>query len=191
MEIRAVAKYIRISPKKIRLVVDLIRDMSLNKAIETLSFLPHRAARPLLKVINSAIANAENNFGLKKEDLQIKSLIVNQGPALKRWVPKARGVATPIKRRSSHITVILAATKAGESIKKPEEKKEKRKVAKSAGRVTQPVSTQKIKETHPSEKPEVFDRTRLGSDRHKQHLDKVRLKEKGGSLKRIFRRKAI
>jgi len=191
MEIRAVAKYIRISPKKIRLVADLIRDMSLNKAIETLSFLPHRAARPLLKVINSAIANAENNFGLKKEYLQIKSLIVNQGPALKRWTPKARGVATPIKRRSSHITVILATTKDDKSIKKPEEKKEKRRVTKLTDQIAQPVPTQKIKETRLGEKPEVFDRTRLGSDRHKQHLDKVRLKEKGGSLKKVFRRKAI
>ncbi len=196
MEVKATAKYIHISPKKIRLVVEAIKDLPLEEVLQSLSALTHRAARPLLKALNSAIANAEHNFGLKKEDLYIKSLLINQGPSLKRWTAKARGMAAPIKRRTAHIVVVLDTKTAKPSLEKPE-LKEKEIRQQIPQKIFQPTLVQKIpkekkiEETITEVKPVIFDRTRLATDRRKQHLDKARLKKKGGFLKRIFRRKAI
>jgi large subunit ribosomal protein L22 len=204
MEIRAEAKYIRISPKKVRLVAETVRGLPLDKAIDILSFSPRRAAKPILKVINSAIANAEHNFNLKRSDLSLKTLIINEGPALKRWTPKARGMAAPIKRRSSHILVVLEAKKGGVSTRGKRENVsgESKTVGKTVSTISavsgeefaqavQKVPEKEIKAKQIQSKTEIFDRTRLASDRHQQHLDRVRLKQKGGSLKRVFRRKAI
>lgn len=107
MEVKAEAKYIRISPRKVRLVVDAIRRLSPQKALEYLGFVNKRAAKPISKVIQSAIANAKNNFALKPEDLRFKEIQVNEGPTLKRWRAISRGRAHPIMKRTSHIKVVL------------------------------------------------------------------------------------
>lgn len=108
MEVIAKAKYIRMSPRKVRAVVSVIRGMEIPKALDQLRFLSKWAVRPVTKLINSAVANAENNFELKKENLFIKEIKVDKGPTLRRWKPRARGRAAPIRKRTSHITVILA-----------------------------------------------------------------------------------
>lgn len=107
MEVRALAKFIRMSPKKIRLIVDLIRGMGVKEAEAQLKFNSRIAKNPVLKLLRSAIANAENNFELKKENLFINTIIVNEGPTLKRWRPRAHGRAATIRKRTSHITIIL------------------------------------------------------------------------------------
>jgi len=107
MEVKAEAKYIRMSSRKVRLVVDAIRGLSPQKALEYLKFVNKRAAGPLSKVIKSAIANAKNNFGLKPEDLRFKEIQVGEGPTLKRWRAVSRGRAHQIMKRTSHIKVIL------------------------------------------------------------------------------------
>jgi len=107
IKILAKAKYIHISPKKIRLVIDVIRGMDVDEAKDQLKFIQKRACQSILKLLNSAIANAKHNFDLKKENLYIKEITVNQGPTNDRWMPRAFGRAAPIRKRTSHITIIL------------------------------------------------------------------------------------
>ncbi len=115
MEVRAIAKNLKISPKKARLVVDLVRGKTVNEAINQLLFLNKKAAGFVLKLINSAVANAEHNFNLDKNNLYIKVIKVDQGIMLKRWKPRAFGRAAPIRRRRSHITVVLDELKVNEN----------------------------------------------------------------------------
>ena len=107
MEIKAVARFVRISPRKVRLIMDKIRGNKVAEALEILSFAPQKGARILKKLINSAVANAEQNSGIDVDSLYIKRLFADQGPTLKRWRPRALGRATRIRKRSSHLTVIL------------------------------------------------------------------------------------
>lgn len=95
------------SPKKVRLVTDLVKGMDIDKAEVQLRFVRKAAARPVLKLLRSAKANAEHNFKLEPSGLFIKSIIVDGGPVLHRWRPRAFGRATPIRKRSSHITLVL------------------------------------------------------------------------------------
>jgi large subunit ribosomal protein L22 len=108
MESRACAKYIRISPRKVRQVVDLIRGKSLNEALSILRFVPKGSAVPVEKVIKSAAANAENNYNLNRDDLYVYRVYVDEGPTMKRIMPRARGSADRIRKRMSHITIVLA-----------------------------------------------------------------------------------
>jgi len=107
MEARAVARFVRVSPFKARRVIDLIRGKHVVQAQAILDHLPHKAARIIRKVLDSAIANAEHNFGLNREDLYVVRCFVDEGPRLKRIKPRARGRADIIKRRFSHITVVV------------------------------------------------------------------------------------
>ncbi len=112
-EARAVAKFIRVAPRKARAVVDLIRGKTLSEARTILEFTPRAAARVVKKVLDSAAANAEFNHHLKLENLYIKEARVDQGPALKRYRPRAMGRASMIKHYTSHIKIVLAE-KGGE-----------------------------------------------------------------------------
>jgi large subunit ribosomal protein L22 len=106
-EVKAVARYVRISPQKVRLVVDQIRGQDAEEALDMLRFMPQSASKPVYKVLRSAIANAEENFGLASEDLYVSQIYVDGAP-LRKWRRfGARGRFKPILRRSSHITVIL------------------------------------------------------------------------------------
>ncbi len=107
MKVRATAKYIRISPRKVRLVVDAVRGRSASEAMNTLQFMPQNAAKEVYKVVKSAVANAENNFNLAPEDLYIDTITADEGPTLKRFRPRAHGRVSPVLKRSSHITVIV------------------------------------------------------------------------------------
>ncbi len=107
MEARAVAKYLRISPQKARLVADVVRGMPVGQALQTLSFMPKKAARMIKKVLESAIANADQNPNIDVDVLYIKKITVDQGPQLKRWRPRAMGRAYGIRHRLSHITIVV------------------------------------------------------------------------------------
>ena len=107
MEAKAVARYVRVSPRKARLVVDLIRGKSIDDARAILRFSPRAAAEVVEKVLNSAVANAELNLHLKSDDLIVGSTFVDEGPTLKRIQPRAMGRAFRINKRTSHITVVV------------------------------------------------------------------------------------
>ena len=107
MESRAVARYIRISPRKIRLIMDEIRGRRIEEALNQLSFSPQKGAFILKKLINSAVANAEQNFEMDVDKLFIKRIYADEGPTLKRFRPRAMGRATRIRKRTSHLTVVL------------------------------------------------------------------------------------
>lgn len=105
--IHASARYVSMSPQKVRKVIDLIRGMDANSAMDVLQFTPNAAAKPVKKVLNSAIANAEENYGYNRDELYIHKIIADQGP-IRRWRRfGARGRLKPILRRYSHITVVL------------------------------------------------------------------------------------
>mgnify|MGYP001004885881 FL=1 len=108
---RAIARYVRISSRKVKAVIDLIRGKSVKEAQGILMFTPKAAAEPVLKLLNSAMANAENNLGLSPDTLYVAEVFANQGPTLKRFRPRAQGRASRIRKRSSHITVILDQAK--------------------------------------------------------------------------------
>lgn len=111
MEVSAKANFIKMSPKKIRLVVDLVRGENTEKALSLLKFSQKLAGKPVTKLINSGIANAVNNFKLDKDNLYIKEIRVDEGPVMKRWMPKAFGRATHIRKRSAHIILVLGEIK--------------------------------------------------------------------------------
>lgn len=108
---RAIAKYIRISPRKVKIVIDLIRGKQVDQAAAILMYTPKAAAPVVLKLLNSAIANAENNLGLSREDLYVAEVYANPGPTLKRYVARSRGSASPMLKRTSHVTVVLDSKK--------------------------------------------------------------------------------
>jgi len=107
MEVKATAKFIRRSPRKVRLVMDTVRGKQVDEAMAILRFLPQGASREILNVVKSAAANAENNFQMAPEDLYIKRIYADEGPTFKRFRARARGMASPILKRTSHITVIV------------------------------------------------------------------------------------
>jgi large subunit ribosomal protein L22 len=107
MEVKATAKHIRRSPRKIRLVMDVVRGKRVEEALAILKFLPHGAANEILSVVKSAAANAENNYQMAPEDLYIKYIFADEGPTVKRFRSRSRGMAAPILKRTSHITVVV------------------------------------------------------------------------------------
>lgn len=113
MEAKAIAKFIRISPRKVRQVADLIRGKKVGEALAILKFTPKGAALPVEKVVKSAVANAEHNYEMNVDNLYISSIFIDQGPTLKRFKPRAMGRADMIRKRSSHITVIVSEKKEG------------------------------------------------------------------------------
>lgn len=197
MQVKAQAKYIRIAPRKARLVVDLICGLDANKALEQLAFISKKAAKPIIKLINSALANAEHNFDLDKNNLYIKSLTVDDGPTYYRWLPRAHGRATPLRKRTSHFQLILEEKVASKVAKKPS--KVKTKAVSQVSRQTvkdEPKPESKLiedkkisQEVKQPQAEEPFDVRMQGKHRHQEHQDKKNLKDKG-FFKKMFRRKS-
>jgi len=107
VESRAVTRYLRIAPRKARLVVDMIRGQRVEQALGILEFTSKRAARLIAKTVKSAVANAESNQNVDVDRLYVKRAYVDEGPTLKRSMPRAHGRATPILKRTSHITIVV------------------------------------------------------------------------------------
>ena len=107
MKAKAIARYVRISPRKAQLVADKVRGKNVSEALAILKFTSKGAAPIIEKVVNSAVANAENNHDMDKDNLYISEIYANQGPTMKRFRPRAQGRATPIMKRTSHIGVVL------------------------------------------------------------------------------------
>ncbi|MDO8523297.1 MAG: 50S ribosomal protein L22 [bacterium] len=107
MEYKAHLRYLRIAPRKVRLVADSIRGKSVREAERLLKFMSKKSALPVGKLLRSAISNAKNNFNIGQEKLFVKSIAVDKGPVLKRIMPRARGSASPIHKHTSHISITL------------------------------------------------------------------------------------
>lgn len=107
MKSTAKLRYLRIAPRKVRLVADLVRGKKVEQAVTTLQFVPKRGADPILSTLKSAVAAAKENFQVEEKDLYISKITVDEGPKLKRWRARARGVAYEIQKKSSHITIEL------------------------------------------------------------------------------------
>lgn len=197
MEVLAEANNIRMSARKVRLVVDSVRGKNTIRAIAQLHMLPRAASRPVRKLIESAVANAEHNFKISKDNLFVKSIRVNEGPSLSRWRARAFGRAAPIAKHSCHILVALAPIKETDI----GTTKKTTPVAVEATMVKEPIKTEgatevqvvdvpipeRAKESHAQEPVDV---RREGRHRHMQHMDKKVMKGEGGVMKKIFNRKA-
>lgn len=112
-EAKAVARYVRIAPRKARIVIDLIRGQSVREAKAMLKFVPKRGTEPITKVLDSAIANATHNYDMDEDSLYVAEAYVDQGPTMKRWQARARGQAFPIKKKTSHITIVVREREEG------------------------------------------------------------------------------
>ncbi|MBI2640762.1 MAG: 50S ribosomal protein L22 [Candidatus Sungbacteria bacterium] len=173
MEIKAQLNYLHIAPRKVRLVTDLLKDMSVVRARIQLEHLPKRSAAPLLRLLQSAVANAKHNFQIEDSGLHIKKVIVNPGPVLKRFEPRAFGRAAPIRKRSSHVLLVLETEKVKTGGRK--------KVRKEGPAIREATieDMEKIEEKTP----------RFGVERSEVRPG---LKPKSaGFVRRVFRRKAI
>ena len=107
MEAKAIAKYVRIAPRKVRIVIDLIRGKNVAEALAVLKNTPKVASGVIFKVLKSAIANAEHNYDMNSDALYVSAAYVDQGPTMKRVHPRSRGQAFKILKRSSHVTVVV------------------------------------------------------------------------------------
>ena len=107
MEVRAVGRFLRVSPRKARAVVDLIRGRTYREALTILSLTPRRVCEDIEKIVRSAGANAQNNYSLDPEDMIVAEVYVDEGATLKRIRPRARGMASRLRKRTSHVTVVL------------------------------------------------------------------------------------
>ena len=166
MPVIAKLKYLRIAPRKVRLVADLIRGKRIEEAQNILNFKVKKAALPLLKLLRSAAANAKNNFQLDESNLYIAKILVDEGPKYKRWRARARGRAEEIQKKTSHVTVVL-----DEIVKKPKKVKKVKKIKKAPSKP--PEKVRKVEK--PKLKPEI-------------EIKRPKI-ERG--IKRIFRRKAF
>ncbi len=164
-------KFLRIAPRKVRLVADLIRGKSVQEAEEILRFTPKGASKPVLKLLKSVISNAENNFSLERNNLYISEIRVDGGPILKRWRPRAMGSANQIQKKTSHVTLILSPLKEGKEIK-------------AKGK-------EKIEKIEASERPkEIKEREERGKPTVKKE-EKRKIGEEKEQRGKIFRRKSI
>lgn len=166
-KITAKLNHLRIAPRKVRLVANAIKGLSVNEAEAQLLFRPKHSSRPLLDLLRSAVANAQNNHKLNPDKLVVEEIRVDQGPTLKRFLPRAMGRATPIHKKTSHVSLVLTESKKGAlprfhiAITKK-------------GRITKKSEQKKPKLTL-----------------EKERIQPVKTQEKVGIFKRIFRRKSV
>ena len=130
---RAVARYVRVSPMKARRVVNLIRGLPAQEALTVLQFAPQAASEPVYKVLASAVANARNNEGLDPDSLLVSEAYVDEGPTFRRFRPRAQGRAYRIRKRTSHITVVLESVQAAAPTRRPRKSAKAARKAQTAG----------------------------------------------------------
>ncbi len=183
MSATAKLKHLRIAPRKVRLVADMIRGEKVNKAKSYLQFTVKRSTKPLLKLLNSATVNAKNKMNWEESNLFISSIIVDEGPKLKRWRARARGSAAPIQKKTSHVVIVLEEIKKSGKKKKAESKKKEPKIE------TKKVSSlSEIKEDFSKESKDKSDDKKSGTGK----LDKKQVSESKKQVKpKMFRRKSI
>jgi len=193
---------LRIAPRKVRLVINLVRGLEIKEAENQLKNLKQKAAGPIYKLLVSAVANAEHNFKFKKDNLYIKEIKADEGDRLKRWMPKAMGRATPIHKDNTHLTIVLdekVKTLAGNKVGQEKNKKDKDtdvKVVKSLKEVKQDKNSVAVEENinkhasdeHAPEKKDIKDLSlkNFGSKKGLAKSDKQTNK-----VKKLFQRKTV
>jgi len=192
MQVKAKAKFIRMSPRKTRLVVNAVRGLVANEALDQLKFIKKRAAKPISKLISSAMANAEHNFELKKDNLYIKEIRVDEGATMHRWKPRARGRATPIRKRTNHINLILdeiedSGIKQGrkQDIEDPIKLDKKKSEVKDSDKIVNK-KDKKDKDKKDEKDKEIIDPRRQGHGKN----TKIEGGSKKGFVNKVFRRKS-
>jgi large subunit ribosomal protein L22 len=170
MEITVKLNNLRIAPRKVRLVADLIRGKESGRAREILNFTLGKSSNPFLKLLESGLANAKNSFQIEPDNLYISKLTVDEGPKLKRWMPRARGSAYEIQKKTSHITLVLNELKPGGASEKKQAVIEKES---------------EVKKTVSSVKP--------AKDTKKKQMKEIEMPrpKNAKTFRRIFNRKAI
>ncbi|HCC22730.1 TPA: 50S ribosomal protein L22 [Candidatus Falkowbacteria bacterium] len=195
MDVKAKAKFVRIAPRKARLVVDLVRGADVIEAIGQLTFNAKKSSPIVLKLLNSALANAEHNHNLQRNNLYIKEITVNDGPTYKRWMPRAFGRATPLRKRTSHIEVVLSekVPSTEPKVKAKEQPDAPVEVKPSAVKKTRKPETVIESEVNTgsqdAEGQEVVDVRMQGKHRHQENQD-ARTRHEKSFLKKMFRRKS-
>lgn len=167
MEVKASLKHLRMSPRKTRLVIDVIRKMPVTTALDQLKFINKLATEPIIKLINSAISNGVNTYNLDRDNLYIKEIRSDEGVMLKRWMPRAHGRATSLRKRGCHLSLILAEIKESG-------RKEKKTV-----KVAEPVKLEKLAKEGEKATAKVAAK-----------LAKEKGKKSAGEKTKMFRRKA-
>jgi large subunit ribosomal protein L22 len=188
MEIKASLNNLRMAPRKVRLVANLIKGMNVPQAKAQLAFLVKKPAPLILKLINSAVANAKNNFEIEENNLVIEKIVVESGATLKRWMPRAMGRATPIRKRTCSIKLVL---KELTPTKKTKKKVQKPEVVKSDEVLPEakPVPEEKI-EAVTGMKPKGVPPARpFGAS--SQSKNRYFSRQTFGNIKKIFRRKSV
>lgn len=191
MKITAKLNHLRIAPRKVRLVADIIRGRDVKEAEIQLKFLAKRAAEPLLKLLNSAVSNAQHNFGIEKDNLYISELQINEGPPLKRWMPRAMGRSAQIMKRTSHINLALETKKEAKVKKVKKTKPEVVKLEKGE-KIKGETPLEKVEEKSPlkTEKPKPTPPVRpYGASPDSKR--KFFSRQTFGNAKKFFRRKSF
>ncbi len=170
MEVKASLKNLRMSPRKIRLVIDVVRKLPVTDALDQLKFINKLAADPVAKLINSAVANAVNTYSLEKNNLFVKEIRSDEGIMLKRWMPRAHGRATSIRKRGCHLSLTLGEIKDSG----PKEKK--------AVKTEEPVKLEKLAKEG--------DKMAKSSSAAGVSAPKEKVKKSSGEKTKMFRRKA-
>ncbi|TSC90655.1 MAG: large subunit ribosomal protein L22 [Parcubacteria group bacterium Gr01-1014_2] len=182
-QITAQLNYLRISPRKVRAVAELLKGLDVDLAEAQLKYLVRKPAKPLLKLLNSAASNAKNNLGLDKNYLYIKNITVNEGMKLKRYKPKGFGLSMPIQKKTSHIKIVLGEISA-------EKRKKKEAFLAKFPRI------EEKKGVKAEEKKEIKTEQKQKIEKAKREVEKVSRPKRGfGGIKsfgrRLFRRKSI
>lgn len=174
--------HLRMAPRKVRLMATVIKGLSVNDAEAQLAVNPKRASEPVLKLLRSAIANAVNNAKMDASKLIVKEIRVDGGPMLKRWLPRAQGRATPIQKKSSHITIVLEES---EKVKAPRfvTAKKVEKVTKTKAEKIKKVAAKAEKAEKKEEKAEKQKKT--------EKAEKTTKVAKEGTKRKLFQRKSI
>ncbi len=189
MKVAAKLNHFRMSARKVRLVADLVRGMDVKEAETQLRFLAKRAAEPILKLLNSAAANAQHNFNIEKDNLFISEIQVNEGTPFKRWRARAMGRAAPIMKRTSHINLVVETKKEVKVKKRKEPKPEVVKLEDAKDIKKRP--KEKIAEEEkpvPKLKPTPPTKPYPTTSRSKK---KFWSRQTFGNVKKIFRRKSF
>lgn len=175
MQVKAKLKNLRIAPRKVRLVAEMVRKKSAEEAQVILNFTTKKAAPAMLKLLKQAVTGAKTNFQIEEKNLYISKILVDEGPKYKRWMPRARGMATPIYKRTSHITLTL-----DETVKKDRQTSAKRTAKKQEKTEKTITQTTKV-----NEKDSKVEKPKFKPERE----ERKPVIEKG--IRRIFKRKAF
>src|SRR6056297_388616 len=178
MQVKAKAKYIRISPRKARLVADVVRGLDVTEAYNRLAVTNKKSVKFVKKLLDSALANAKHNYELAEDNLYIKSIRVDDGPILYRWMPRAYGRATPLRKRTAIIEVVLAEKKETK-VKTTEQKSEKPEM-----------KTVKVENKEDADIKEDINPEEAQKDKIKRKKKGANTKREKGVLNKVFRRKS-